>query len=69
MGNDPTPIHPTTPAAPSETPDESDIYRHEPSGIMERSGYVPLWLKLVVFAIIVWGLYFAMRYWNSWSSA
>ena len=69
MGNDPTPIRPTTPAASSETPGESTIYRHEPSGIMERSGYVPLWLKLVVFAIIIWGLYFAMRYWNSWSSA
>jgi len=69
MENDPTPIRPTTPIAPSETPGESAVYRHEPSGIMERSGYVPLWLKLVVFAIIVWGLYFAIRYWNSWSSA
>lgn len=69
MGNDPTPIHPTTPAAPSQTPDESDVYRHEPSGIMERSGYIPLWLKLVAVGVILWGMYFAMRYWNSWGSA
>lgn len=66
MENDPAPVHSTTPIESSETPGDSAIYRHEPSGIMERSGYVPLWLQLVVFAIIVWGLYFAWRYWNSY---
>lgn len=66
MGTDPTPIRPTTPAAPSETPDESDVYRHEPSGIMERSGYIPPWLKLVAFGSILWGIYYAWRYWNSY---
>ncbi|MCS6302919.1 MAG: hypothetical protein H8K07_04550 [Nitrospira sp.] len=50
---------------PAET-SESDIYRHEPSGIMERSGNIPLWLQLVVFALLVWGLYYAWRYWNSY---
>ncbi len=62
MGNDSASVHSTTPAAPGE----SVIYRYEPSGIMERSGYVPLWLKLVVFALIVWGLYYGIRYWNSY---
>ena len=66
MGNDPAPIRPATPDAPSETPGESVIYFYEPSGIMERSGYVPLWLTLVSFGLIVWGLYYAWRYWNSY---
>ena len=66
MGNDPAPVHSTAPIAPTETSGESAIYRYEPSGIMERSGYVPLWLKLVVFALIVWGLYYGIRYWNSY---
>lgn len=66
MGNDPAPVHSTAPIAPSETSGESVIYRYEPSGIRERSGYVPLWLTLVSFGLIVWGLYYAWRYWNSY---
>lgn len=66
MGNDSAPIHSTTPIAPSEMPGESAIYRYEPSGIRERSGYIPLWLRLVSFGLIVWGLYYAWRYWNSY---
>ena len=66
MGNDSAPIHSTAPIAPSEMPGESAIYRYEPSGIRERSGYIPLWLRLVSFGLIVWGLYYAWRYWNSY---
>ncbi len=69
MVNDPTPITPTTPAASSKIPGEPAIYRYEPSGIMERSGHIPLWLKLVALGLILWGMYYAMQYWNSWSSA
>jgi hypothetical protein len=69
MVNDPTPITPTTPAASSKIAGEPAIYRYEPSGIMERSGHIPLWLKLVALGLILWGMYYAMQYWNSWSSA
>jgi len=60
------PTSPAPPAAPSETQGESAIYRYEPSGIRERSGYVPLWLTLVSFGLILGGLYYAWRYWNSY---
>lgn len=66
MVNDPAPVHSTTPAPPSGTPGETAIYRYEPSGIVERSGSIPLWLKLVAFGLIVWGVYYALRYWNSY---
>ncbi|MFY4730678.1 hypothetical protein [Nitrospira sp. BLG_2] len=66
MGNDSTPIRSAAAGAPSETPEESAIYRYEPSGICERSGNIPVWLKLVSFGLIVWGLYYAWHYWNSY---
>ena len=66
MVNDPGPVHSTTPPPPSGTPDETAIYRYEPSGILERSGSIPLWLKLVAVGLIVWGVYYALRYWNSY---
>ena len=62
MMNDPAPVHRT----PSETVGETAIYHHEPSGILERSGSIPLWLKLVAFGLIVWGVYYAWRYWDSY---
>ena len=62
MGNDPVPVHSTTPAPPSGALDETAIYRYEPSGILERSGSIPVWLKLVVFGLMAWGMYYAWRY-------
>lgn len=66
MTKDRTPLDLTGSVSPSETTGESALYRYEPSGIVERSGHIPIWLKLVVFALIVWGLYYAWRYWNSY---
>ena len=66
MVNDPGPVHSTTPPPPSGPPHETAIYRYEPSGILERSGSIPLWLKLVAVGLIVWGVYYALRYWNSY---
>lgn len=66
MSNDPGPVQFTTPTLPGETAEEPGIYRYEPSGIRERSGHVPVWLKLVAFGLIVWGILYAMRYWNSY---
>ncbi len=63
MVKDPTPVQSTMPAPPSDNrAGEPAIYRYEPSGIGERSGHVPLWLKLVTFGLILWGVYYAMRY-------
>ena len=41
-------------------------YVYEPAGIRERSGYSPLWLKLVSLGLILWGIQYAIRYWSSY---
>ena len=45
---------------------EPDIYVHEPAGIRERSGFIPVWLKLVALGLIAWGIYYTIRYWSSY---
>jgi hypothetical protein len=60
------PFDSTSPAPAADTAGEPEIYRYEPSGIRERSGHIPTWLKLVIFALIVWGLYYGIRYWSSY---
>jgi N-terminal domain of cytochrome oxidase-cbb3, FixP len=42
-----------------------DIYRYKDSGIEERHGKIPLWLVFVAVGLIVWGIYYTVRYWNS----
>ena len=66
MVNDPAPGDLMRSAPPGEEASEPAMYRYEPAGIWERSGYIPLWLKLVSFGLIVWGVYYAMHYWNSY---
>jgi len=58
-------VDPTRPVRP-ETTGEPAIYRYEPSGIRERSGHIPTWLKLVSLGLIVWGIYYMIRYWSSY---
>jgi hypothetical protein len=62
MVTDPAPVQSTTPAPARDTGGETAVYRYEPSGILERSGSIPIWLKLAVFGLIVWGMYYAWRY-------
>jgi hypothetical protein len=38
------------------------LYRH--AGIREREGGIPLWLKLVCIGLIVWSVYYTIRYWS-----
>lgn len=38
------------------------LYRH--AGIREREGGIPLWLKLVCISLIVWSVYYTIRYWS-----
>ena len=42
--------------------DEVHLYRS--SGIQERQGGIPLWLKLVVVALLLWSLYYMAMFWN-----
>lgn len=39
------------------------LYRH--AGIREREGGIPLWLVLVVIGLLVWSVYYTIRYWNA----
>ncbi len=47
---------------------EKDSHLHEDyeyaSGIVERAGFVPLWLKVVYVSLIVWAIYYIIRYWS-----
>ncbi len=49
-----------------KTGDEPGVYVHEPAGIRERSGSVPAWLKLVALGLILWGIYYTIRFWSSY---
>jgi hypothetical protein len=47
---------------------EKDEHLHQDyeyaSGIVERVGLVPLWLKIVYLSLIVWAIYYIIRYWS-----
>lgn len=42
--------------------DEVHVYRH--SGIQERRGTVPVWLLLVAIGLLIWSVYYTVRYWT-----
>jgi hypothetical protein len=54
-----------TSTPPTEAGGEPGTYVHETAGIRERSGSIPAWLTLVAMGLIVWGLYYMIRYWSS----
>jgi hypothetical protein len=54
------------PKPPTEPRDEPGTYVHEPAGIRERSGSIPTWLTLVAVGLILWGMYYMIRYWSSY---
>ncbi|MGC3976697.1 MAG: hypothetical protein QM771_20295 [Nitrospira sp.] len=62
------PVHadPTTSESPAHRAAEGAVYRYEPSGITERSGHIPSWLKVILFGLVLWGIYYGVRYWNSY---
>jgi hypothetical protein len=41
------------------------IYNYESAGIAEREGNVPIWLWIVVFTLLIWGVYYLVTYWNA----
>ena len=44
--------------------DPSEITRYEPSGIDERHGTVPAWLTAVYVALVIWMVYYLIRFWT-----
>lgn len=42
-----------------------EVYLYKDSGIQERHGTVPLWLQLVSYGLILWGIYYTIRYWST----
>jgi hypothetical protein len=41
------------------------VYLYKDSGIRERHGIVPLWLQIVSYGLIIWGIYYTIRYWGT----
>jgi hypothetical protein len=65
--NSPTVEAPSEEPAPDphEGPQEDRqtyLYRH--AGIEEREGHIPLWLVGVVAGLLIWSLYYMLRYWS-----
>jgi len=46
--------------------ENEDVYLYADSGIHERHGSIPLWLKLVVTGLLLWGAYYMIQYWSVW---
>jgi hypothetical protein len=44
--------------------EHDEAYLYSSSGIRERHGIVPVWLQFVVIALIVWGIYYLIQFWN-----
>jgi hypothetical protein len=44
---------------------QKEVYRYEHSGIAERHGTIPGWLLLVAIALLIWGVYYTIKYWNT----
>ena len=45
-------------------PNEPATYVYEPAGITERSGHIPVWLKIIVIGVMLWGMSYAIRFWS-----
>lgn len=43
----------------------SEEFIYKDAGIRERHGYVPAWLWVVVIALIAWGIYYTIAYWDA----
>jgi hypothetical protein len=40
-------------------------YLYRSSGIRERQGQIPLWLKLVVALLFLWSVCYLVRFWSA----
>lgn len=48
---------------PSAAGAAEDIHVYEYSGIEERHGTVPAWLWVVIVSLLIWMVYYLVRYW------
>lgn len=44
--------------------DADEINRYEHSGIEERHGIVPAWIIAVIVILLIWMVYYLIRYWS-----
>lgn len=57
-------LHPREALA-DRKPDPERVYLYKDAGIQVRTGTIPLWLKIVAIALMIWGIYYTIRYWNT----
>jgi hypothetical protein len=50
----------------SDGTEKEEEYLYKQSEIRERHGYIPWWLKLVVLVLLVWSIYYLVRFWSTW---
>lgn len=48
----------------TRTDTHEEVYLYSHSGIQEKHGTIPSWLKLVVFGLLAWSVYYTIRYWS-----
>ncbi len=46
-----------------EKEQENTTYEYKDAGIKERHGKVPLWLWVVAAVLLIWGIYYTIKYW------
>jgi hypothetical protein len=47
------------------TPKHGEEYQYQHAGIRERAGRIPLWLLLVLAGLLIWSVYYTIRFWSS----
>ncbi|MGA7750278.1 MAG: hypothetical protein WCA63_09035 [Gallionella sp.] len=43
---------------------QNPVYLYKDSGIQEKHGNIPLWLKGVVAILFIWGIYYLVAFWS-----
>ncbi len=52
-------------AGTTEQVPDCPVYMYASAGVTERKGTVPIWLWLVAIALLIWGIYYLVTYWNA----
>jgi hypothetical protein len=47
-----------------EKHESSEISRYESAGIEERHGKIPKWLAVVYGGLLIWMVYYLVRFWT-----
>lgn len=61
--NDSTSESPTPESVKTSEDEQTYLYRH--AGIEERHGHIPFWLTLVMVGLLIWSVYYTIRFWSS----